>query len=322
MKLEDIGFYTLSDSRARNTSYLSSLKRCEMIVTDKCNFNCPYCRKLEPSLRGDIPFEIATKTLKIWRDNGIKNIRFSGGEPTLYKYLDELINYTKRKIKPERIALSTNGSADINFYCKLINYGVNDFSISLDACCQSEGDIMSGKKGYWNKVVDNIRQLSKYTYLTVGVVLNENNIKQVQDIIEFADNLGVSDIRVIPSAQYSKELCDIKVSKELIDRHPILKYRLEGKHRIRGVEKQDCHTCYLALDDIATCKVYHFPCIIYMREHGRPIGRINKDVRLQRREWVRFHNSFKDDICRNNCLDVYVEYNNRVNFLKGGKENE
>ena len=44
MKLEDIGFYTLSDSRARNASENSPLWRCELLITSQCNFKCPYCR--------------------------------------------------------------------------------------------------------------------------------------------------------------------------------------------------------------------------------------------------------------------------------------
>lgn len=46
MKLEKIGFYTLSDERVKNTSVNSQMKRCEMIITEYCNFKCPYCRGL------------------------------------------------------------------------------------------------------------------------------------------------------------------------------------------------------------------------------------------------------------------------------------
>ena len=44
MKLEDIGFYTLSDARVMQTSMCSPLWRCELLVTGKCNFSCLYCR--------------------------------------------------------------------------------------------------------------------------------------------------------------------------------------------------------------------------------------------------------------------------------------
>jgi uncharacterized protein YutD len=44
MKLEEIGFYSLSDQRAKEASCTSQMKRCEMIITEECNFKCPYCR--------------------------------------------------------------------------------------------------------------------------------------------------------------------------------------------------------------------------------------------------------------------------------------
>ena len=36
MNLKNIGFYTLTDDRAKNTSATSPMYRCEMIVTDRC----------------------------------------------------------------------------------------------------------------------------------------------------------------------------------------------------------------------------------------------------------------------------------------------
>jgi hypothetical protein len=49
MKLEDIGFYTLSDNRALNVSAWSPMIRCELVLTDRCNFRCPYCRDRRPA---------------------------------------------------------------------------------------------------------------------------------------------------------------------------------------------------------------------------------------------------------------------------------
>jgi hypothetical protein len=49
MKLEDIGFYTLSDNRALNVSAWSPMMRCELVLTGRCNFRHPYCRSLRPA---------------------------------------------------------------------------------------------------------------------------------------------------------------------------------------------------------------------------------------------------------------------------------
>ena len=47
MKLEKIGFYTLSDKRAKSVTIKSPIQRGELILTDKCNLKCPYCRGLK-----------------------------------------------------------------------------------------------------------------------------------------------------------------------------------------------------------------------------------------------------------------------------------
>lgn len=322
IKLEDIGFYTLSDERAKNTSVTSQMKRCEMIITEYCNFKCEYCRGLDDEIYGDrkikqLSLEEIKRNIDYWCEGEpLENIRFSGGEPTLHKDIVEIIAYAKASgIK--RIALSTNGSNSLGLYKKLVDAGVNDFSISLDACCASDGDSMAGEiKGSWKKVIASISELSKITYVTVGVVLTPDNIKDIQSIIEFSDSLGVSDIRIIPSAQWNSKLGELDaLPTELISRYPILQYRInnikKGKH-VRGISKEDTNKCPLVLDDSIIAGNYHFPCVIYMREQGKPIGVINKDMRAERAEWFASHNSYEDKICKANCLDVCVAYNNKA----------
>ena len=94
MRLEKIGFYTLSDSRAHSASETSPLMRCELLLTDACNFRCPYCRGLKPDQKGTLPLNQAMYTVQLWCDQGLQNVRFSGGEPTLYKGLPELVSYS------------------------------------------------------------------------------------------------------------------------------------------------------------------------------------------------------------------------------------
>jgi cyclic pyranopterin phosphate synthase len=96
-------------------------------------------------MKGDIPFRHASSIIQGWCDHNLKNIRFSGGEPTLYPALLDLVKMSKEG-GIERIALSTNGSASFSKYQKLIDAGVNDFSISLDACCSSTGSIWPGEE--------------------------------------------------------------------------------------------------------------------------------------------------------------------------------
>lgn len=318
-KLENIGFYTLSDARAASSSISSQMKRAELIITEACNFSCPYCRGLDASIYGDrrvkqLSFDEIKQNIDYWCQNEpLENIRFSGGEPTLHKDIIEIVAYAKYKgIK--RIAISSNGSSKWELYKKLIDAGCNDFSISLDACCSSTGDKMAGGVyGAWQKVVENIKLISEHTYVTVGVVLTPDNIAETIKTIELAHSLGVADIRIISAAQWNERIDEFKsIPKDFLDKHPILKYRMEnfcnGKD-IRGIAETDSHKCGLVLDDACIAGRYQFPCIIYMRERGNPISIMDSNWRLKRFEWYKTHNTYEDPICRKNCLDVCRDFN-------------
>jgi sulfatase maturation enzyme AslB (radical SAM superfamily) len=320
-KLEDIGFYSLSDERAKNASISSQMKRCEMIITEYCNFSCSYCRGLSAEIYGDrrikqLSLEEIKKNIDYWCEGQpLENIRFSGGEPTLHKNIREIVAYAKSSgIK--RIAISTNGSNKLSLYKELIELGVNDYSISLDGCCAEDVEFMAGGiKGAFDVISENIRELSKLTYVTVGIVLTERTVKQAIDTIVFADLLGVSDIRVIPAAQFNKPVEALGlIDGRILDRHPILKFRVNefknGNH-VRGMRETDSPMCGLVLDDSVIAGSFHFPCVIYMREQGKPIGLVGSNMRAERKHWMETHNTFEDPICKSNCLDVCVQYCNK-----------
>ena len=322
MKLQDIGFYTLCDERTENLSPTSPMWRCEMILTERCNFSCPYCRGLRDDCVGDMPVGRAFNVLYQWSRQGLKNVRFSGGEPMLYPSLSGLVGYA-RKCDVEKIAISTNGSFPLEQYLDLVKLGANDFSISLDACCASECGKMSGTSGEktWLRIVENIRELSKRVYVTVGVVLTDENLLNLNGIVEFAHEMGVADIRIIPAAQNGNMIAGVEaLDPEIVAAHPILAYRvqniLQGKP-VRCIQRYDSHRCYLPIDDSVVCGDFHFPCVIYMREQGEPIGKIGPDMRSQRIEWSETHNTFQDPICRANCLDVCVDHNNKCAYNHG-----
>jgi len=309
--LDDIGFYTLHDERAHIASSSSRLSRCELVLSGRCNFRCPYCRSVGGR---DVDFGQATEIIRRWADQQLFAIRFSGGEPTLYERLPELVALAQTE-GVERTAVSTNGSADWSIYSQLCDAGVNDWSVSLDACCAKGGDKMAGGvPGAWERAVETIERLSLQSYTTVGIVLRSENIVEINDIIRFAASLGVADIRVIPAVQEDDSLSNIDVDVGLLERFPILAYRVRNLRAglsVRGLSSTNSQQCALVLDDMAVNQGRHYPCIIYMREGGDAIGRMSDEVRSQRLRWFEEHNCHDDPICSTNCLDVCRDYNDR-----------
>jgi len=252
-------------------------------------------------------------------DGGLRNVRFSGGEPTLYPDIGRLVDYCVEG-GVERIAISTNGTASLRLYDDLLARGVNDFSISLDSGCCSIGDKMAGKNGAWETAVASIRHLTPLTYVTVGMVFTDDNIEECIDAVKFVHGLGVADIRIIPAAQQNRVLTQLcALPQDVLDAHPILHYRILNAQEsvpVRGLNREDSHKCWLALDDIATAGGYHFPCVIYLREQGDYIGKMSDTVRMDRAKWISHHDTHMDKICKANCLDVCRDYNNRYEQLR------
>lgn len=110
MKLEEIGFYTLCDQRAKEASETSRLYRVEMLLTGRCNFSCPYCRNVGGP---DIDKQLALNTIAECAKHDLFALRLSGGEPTVHPDLLEMVE-SANALGVEKIAISTNGSADIS----------------------------------------------------------------------------------------------------------------------------------------------------------------------------------------------------------------
>jgi hypothetical protein len=104
------------------------------------------------------------------------------------------------------------------------------------------------------------------------------------------------------------------VDDALLDAHPVLKYRIANARAglsVRGLGAGDANRCGLVVDDMAVMGGEHYPCIIYMREGGAPVGRVGPAMRGEREEWAKSHDTHADPICRENCLDACVAYNNK-----------
>lgn len=64
-----------------------------MKITSKCMLSCKFCSQSENNSHVDMDFELAKKILKELKLIGVCNIYYTGGEPLLYKYLEELLEY-------------------------------------------------------------------------------------------------------------------------------------------------------------------------------------------------------------------------------------
>ena len=105
-----------------------------------------------------------------------------------------------------------------------------------------------------------------------------------------------------------------KVEQDVLDSHPILKYRINqiiNDVDVRGIRDTDSHRCGLMLDDSIIAGDQVFQCVIHMREGGKPVCKVGPDMRQKRYEFLKDFDTHTDPICKRSCLDVCRDYNNK-----------
>ena len=106
-------------------------------LTDRCNLRCSYCMPAEgldwlPG-RDLLTYEEVTRLLRLAVTRlGITNIRFTGGEPLLYRDLEAVVGATAALTPRPQIALTTNGVGLARRAAGLAAAGLDRVNVSLD----------------------------------------------------------------------------------------------------------------------------------------------------------------------------------------------
>jgi GTP 3',8-cyclase len=113
-------------------------RKLRVSLTDRCNFRCTYCMPEHPDWlpraslldRGEI-----VRLAGLFVDQGIEQIRLTGGEPLLRRDLVECVRAIDalRERGLRRLSMTTNASRIAPLATTLVAAGIDDFNVSLDA---------------------------------------------------------------------------------------------------------------------------------------------------------------------------------------------
>jgi len=235
--------------------------------------------------------------------------------------------------------MTTNGTAPWPVFRELVELGLRDVRVSIHACDPRTFGRITGAPEAFGAVVDTLRRLVRLRdesvpdlYVMANCTVTDENIGQLPELVDFLVGLDPDDIKLVSVVQWSPErLAELQetYARELLprllglvspDRHPILRYRLPDlfTRRLRGfVGAEGCAPvspcCFLMLDDRCVDGADYYPCNIYLRERGRPLGDHREDpAELARDKTLRFVRETDvrtDPICAGCCPDVVREYN-------------
>lgn len=164
------------------------------MLTKNCNLRCKFCFEQEAGYcsNDNIDYLKLTKLIDFCNESKVKYLLLSGGEPTLYPNLIEILNYIKYKNYGIQPALVTNGIrlSDKAFCRKLIDNGITYIDISLKGnssvdCINNTGvDCIESQL----KAIKNLATLN--AEFTCSMVITHDNVDSFCDTVELAYNSG------------------------------------------------------------------------------------------------------------------------------------
>ena len=182
---------------------MMSQYRLEKLVikpTLACTANCPTCqlrKSLHRELLGGrkLSFE---QWMTIFADAsqlGVKRLDISGGEPTLYKQLMDLIQAGKQY--GWYVNVNSNGSLiDEDYAQRLLAAGLDSISISLYSADPQIHDQMRRLNGLWEKatravkIFSHLREAYPRFKIATQSLLCRENYRGLRDLVELHYNLG------------------------------------------------------------------------------------------------------------------------------------
>jgi len=115
---------------------------------EPCNMRCKFCfatfQDVKKSIlpKGHLPREQAVKVVQQLADFGFQKITFAGGEPTLCKWLPDLIATAKQSGMTTMIV--TNGSKLTDTFLKVNGNKLDWIAISIDSL-NTETNLQTGR---------------------------------------------------------------------------------------------------------------------------------------------------------------------------------
>ena len=171
-----------------------NINQCTVTLTRKCNLRCNFCyaKKTEYMETATLKYENLKRIVDFCDEAKVKFIVFTGGEPTLYPQLIEILQYIKTKEHPMLPTIATNGIEleDLQ-YCKtLIDNGIGYIDISLKGKDSKECCEIVGRDCYQQQLTA-IRNLSTLPIeFTCSIVITEDNVNSLCDTVRNACTNG------------------------------------------------------------------------------------------------------------------------------------
>ncbi len=169
--------------------------RMDLALTYRCNNNCSHCYNARSRSFPELGLEQWLAIIdRLW-EIGVPHIVFTGGEPTLSRYLPELIAHAEKN--GQITGINTNGRRlkDPDFVQKLVDAGLDHAQITLESHIPAIHDQMVAAPGAWQDTIQGLKNvLATRLFVMTNTTLLQNNSPYLADTLDFLAGHGVPTV--------------------------------------------------------------------------------------------------------------------------------
>lgn len=198
----------------KNFKSKKSLSWAVVEVTEYCNFNCKWCFANAGDNQKPIHMEKekAFRLIDTLADSGVRQITFSGGEPTVYPHIEDVIS--KAHERGMVVHMNTNGFLLSEELAKRLKArGLSQVQINIDSMDPKCHDYIRGRKNSHERAILALQNARAAGLTCVSqTVLTKKNEGEIVDIFKLARSKGLQRCRVwdmTPSEGCAKENMDL-----------------------------------------------------------------------------------------------------------------
>ncbi len=154
-------------------------------ITRNCNQNCLICSN-PPSGWKDLPLAKVKKIIDGYVVKNYEGLILSGGEPTIYPFLPEVIAYCRQKRFPVRIITNGQNLANREFVRKLKKAGLNHVGLSIYSCRPEIQAGLTRNKNALSHIEAALKNLIKAKIrIDICIAISKLNADHLSEVVKF-----------------------------------------------------------------------------------------------------------------------------------------
>jgi MoaA/NifB/PqqE/SkfB family radical SAM enzyme len=171
------------------------LARIVIELTNRCNLSCGHCFEERHAATGELPLEILDTVLREGQSCGIEQVSFTGGEPTIHRRFEEILQRVTEAGYP--FSFVSNGMNFSKVYPLLLKYRrcFRGVTFSLDGSREETHDRLRGKGSYRRVMSAASICFVKELPFTMNMVLTRQNRQEIGGMVLLAARLGSAGVR-------------------------------------------------------------------------------------------------------------------------------